>query len=61
MSIDNRKVCANCVYEYQEHTNLGYDHYEPNICKKSNEVCSDIWNTTCNKFAWKNKVNGEQK
>ena len=54
MLLKNKKVCANCENEYQEHDNLGYDHFEPYRCIENNgEECSDVWNTTCDKFKYK--------
>lgn len=53
IELNKKKVCANCDYEYQEHKDLGYDHYEPNRCSKIGGLCGDVWNTTCDKFKWK--------
>ena len=47
-----RKVCAYCEHKYQEHKNLGYDHFEPYRCNARNgRECSDIFSTTCD--LWK--------
>lgn len=59
MLLENKKVCVNCANCYQEHENLGYDNYEPHKCKENNRrECSDIWNTTCDKFTRRNTEGG---
>lgn len=57
MLLRNKRVCANCLHKYQEDRNLGYDHYEPDRCEENNgKECSDVWNTTCDKFTWKKSM-----
>lgn len=59
MLLTDKKVCANCAYRYQKHSDLNYDHFEPDRCKKQNDGrCSDIWNTTCDLF--QRKVNKKE-
>lgn len=54
-SLDDKKVCANCSHKYNTVNNLGYDHFESHLCKaKNDKKCSDIWNTTCDQFSYKN-------
>jgi len=53
-TLKEKRVCANCGYRFSCGKNVGYDHFVSDRCSmKNGEVCSDIWNTTCDSFTFK--------